>query len=276
MVRAGLGTLGWHTGCSPFLSVRPGCVETGTRGEWEIEVTAKDLSLALDVDESGKGDARVPVARIAVVGPRSCTRDGSAQTITVDWLTLDRLEREVARLHEEIDTAAREAAQRLGGDDATVAEVTATSPASLGAESAKRERVAHELHVGDVMSRDVHSVGRNATLAEVAASLRAGGHRHIVVVDEEGELVGVLSQRDIFFGPLAWSMGQGRHAYEAALDRTLAKEVMREAVRTIDSGAPLQAAAQAMLQHGIGCLPVVDGDVLVGIVTESDLLELFA
>lgn len=231
-----------------------------------------DPSLALDMDSVGRGSAGVPVARIAVVGPRSCTRDGSAETITIDCPTLAKLEREAARLRDEIDLAVRQAAEALGGE-ARAAETVEVAPAPTGEQ---HERAALDLSVRDVMSRDAHSVGRNASLADVAASLHSGGYRHMVVVDEDEQLVGVLSQRDIFFGPLAWSIGQGRNAYEAALERTLAKDVMHESVRTIDSGAPLQAAAQAMLEHGIGCLPVVDGDVLVGIVTESDLLGLFA
>jgi CBS domain-containing protein len=54
------------------------------------------------------------------------------------------------------------------------------------------------------------------------------------------------------------------------------KDVMITDVHTIGPDATIADAARKMTEHKIGCLPVVDGDALVGIVTQSDLVSLLA
>ena len=130
--------------------------------------------------------------------------------------------------------------------------------------------------VAEVMTRDVKTVGRNDPTAAARAAMEAGGFRHVVVVDEEGGIAGVLSERDLFFGPLAWSIGQGRAAYEKLLDASRVKDVMHGDVETIEATAPLQQAAARMRERRIGCLPVVEGDRLAGVLTEGDFVDLFA
>lgn len=234
-----------------------------------------DRSLGLDIDSLGKepGDARV--ARIAVIDTRGCTRDGSADTITADCRTMAQLEREAERLRSELDGVLREAGQAFGDGDPIAVDAPA-APTVTSAEDRPRPRMGSDLSVGDVMTREVRSVHRNDSLARATTLMEEGGFRHLLVLDDANEVVGVMSQRDIVFGPLAWSMGQGRHGYEAALERTVVKDVIHEDPRTIDSGSSLAAAAREMLEGRVGCLPVVDGDVLVGILTESDFLGLFA
>jgi CBS domain-containing protein len=238
-------------------------------------VTKNERSLGLDVDSVDKAPDAVRIARIAVVDTHGCTRDGSADTITADCRGFVQLEREVERLHGELAGALREAAPIFGAPEpAAVVEPAEPAPQAV-ADDRPRPRVALDLSVGDVMTREVTSVRRNESLTHATALMETGGFRHLVVLDEDDEVVGVMSQRDIVYGPLAWSLGQGLHGYEAALERVSVKNVMHEDVRTVDPDTPLKAAARQMLERQIGCLPVLDGDSLVGIVTESDLLGLF-
>jgi CBS domain-containing membrane protein len=130
--------------------------------------------------------------------------------------------------------------------------------------------------VADLMTRDVRTVGANDPVAAAKALMDSGGFRHVVVVDEEGAIEGVLSHRDLFFGPLAWSIGQGQAAYEKLLNASRVKDVTHGDVATIDATAPLQEAATLMRERKIGCLPVVEGDRLVGVLTEGDFVELVA
>jgi CBS domain-containing protein len=126
------------------------------------------------------------------------------------------------------------------------------------------------------MTRDVKTIGPNDPVAAAKGLMDAGGFRHVVVVDEEGAIQGVLSHRDLFFGPLAWSIGQGKAAYEKLLQSSRVKDAMHGDVRTIDAAAPLQEAAAQMREERIGCLPVTSGDRLVGLITEGDLVRLIA
>ena len=134
-----------------------------------------------------------------------------------------------------------------------------------------------ELLVSDIMTTEVKTVGRNDSVATAEQLMQLGRIRHVVVLDEDGSLVGVLSQRDLFLGGLLRALGYGSHAKTRALEMLVVKEAMVSDVITTTPHTPLSRAADTMLSRKIGCLPVVDGDgKLVGIVTESDFVAQFA
>lgn len=133
------------------------------------------------------------------------------------------------------------------------------------------------LRVRDVMSRDVRTVERNDRLSIAAQVMRMERIRHLVVVDEErpGEVVGVLSQRDLFLGSLARALGYGTEGMRKVHETIAVKEVMSPDPVTIASDATLAEAADLMLDRKIGCLPVLEGERLAGILTESDFVRLW-
>jgi len=132
-----------------------------------------------------------------------------------------------------------------------------------------------ELRVRDIMTKTVKTVDRNDSLATADDVMRLGRIRHIVVLDEEGALAGVLSQRDLFLGGLLKALGYGTHAKANALKMLVVKEAMVSDVVTTTPDTPLPRAAATMLARQIGCLPVVEGGKLVGIITESDFVAQF-
>jgi CBS domain-containing membrane protein len=132
------------------------------------------------------------------------------------------------------------------------------------------------LCVRDIMTKKVKTVDRNDSLATADEVMRLGRIRHIVVVDEDGSLAGVLSQRDLFLGGLLKALGYGTHAKAKALEMLVVKEAMVADVVTTTPGTPLSQAAWTMLERKIGCLPVVEGGKLVGIIAESDFVAQFA
>ena len=132
-----------------------------------------------------------------------------------------------------------------------------------------------ELRVRDIMTKTVKTVDRNDSLATADDIMRLGRIRHIVVVDEDGALAGVLSQRDLFLGGLLKALGYGTHAKANALQMLVVKEAMVSDVVTTTPDTPLPRAAASMLARQIGCLPVVEAGKLVGIITESDFVAQF-
>jgi CBS domain-containing protein len=86
----------------------------------------------------------------------------------------------------------------------------------------------------------------------------------------------VVSQRDLFRGALLRALGYGGRAEESMLRQVVIKEAMSETVVTTGPDAPLAEAARAMVEHKVGCLPVVEGEKLVGILTETDVVRLVA
>lgn len=128
--------------------------------------------------------------------------------------------------------------------------------------------------VRDIMSTNVVSLERNDPVEKADALRKERRVRHFPVVDGEGRLVGVLSHRDFFRSALAAALGYGERGYQGVVKTLAVKELMSEPVVTIGPDAPVAEAARLMADKKLGCLPVVDGDLLVGIVTQSDLLRL--
>lgn len=129
--------------------------------------------------------------------------------------------------------------------------------------------------VRDLMATEVATVFRNDQLLIADDLMRLGRIRHTPVLDEgTGEVVGVLSQRDLFRGALARALGYGQHAQQKVLGMLLVKDVMTTDPATIEPDAPLAEAARLMLERKYGCLPVVEAGKLVGILTESDFVRL--
>ena len=131
-----------------------------------------------------------------------------------------------------------------------------------------------QMLVRDLMTADVFTVDRNEALLTADRVMTLGRIRHVLVVDDEGGLAGVLSQRDLFHSGLIKALGYGTHAMNKKLDTLLVKEVMTTNVLTTRPDTPLSQAAALMFTRKIGCLPVVDGTKLVGILTEADFVKL--
>lgn len=131
------------------------------------------------------------------------------------------------------------------------------------------------MKVRDLMMTEVATVRRNDQLVIADDLMRLGRVRHTPVLeDDTGDVVGVLSQRDLFRGALARSLGYGEHAQQKVLGMLLVKDVMTTDPVTASPGTPLADAARLMLERKIGCLPVIEGGKLVGILTESDFVRL--
>lgn len=132
--------------------------------------------------------------------------------------------------------------------------------------------VAADMHVAALMTCHVTTLDRNDTMDVAAEVMAAGCLRHLPVMDG-ARVVGVLSERDLFRPGLAAALGYGSKARRLLLRSLAVKEVMSEPAVTLASEASVGDAARLMLERRIGCLPVVDAGVLVGLVTETDLLR---
>ena len=131
------------------------------------------------------------------------------------------------------------------------------------------------MKVRELMTADVVTVARNDTLALADDLMKARKIRHLPVV-EEGRLVGMLTQRDLFQAALSNALGFGEKARKDFLKTVPVKETMTDEVITIDGDAEIREAARTMLDRKVGCLPVVEGGKLVGILSETDLLKVIA
>ena len=125
--------------------------------------------------------------------------------------------------------------------------------------------------VRDIMTAEVTTLGRNDTLLLAKDIMNLGRIRHFPVVEDD-ELVGVVSQRDLYRASLGTVMQYGEKAQRAFLESVVVKEIMADPV-SIGPDATVRDAARLMMEHKIGCLPVLEASRLVGIVTETDMLR---
>jgi CBS domain-containing membrane protein len=132
------------------------------------------------------------------------------------------------------------------------------------------------MKVSDLMTSEVATLQRNEMLSLAEQLMSLGRIRHLPVVDEEGELVGIVSQRDLFHSGLLRALGHGKHSAARVREMLPVKEVMTTDVITTTGGASLEEAARLMYEKKIGCLPVVENGRLVGILTEGDFVAYFA
>jgi len=115
------------------------------------------------------------------------------------------------------------------------------------------------------MATDLFTV-RPDDLVDLAASLMEWRHiRHVPVEDEDGRLVGLVTHRGLL------RLLSGGSTAPDATSMTV-REIMKPSPTSVTSTTPTLAAIEIMRSSGIGCLPVVDDDQLVGIVTSYDFL----
>lgn len=101
--------------------------------------------------------------------------------------------------------------------------------------------------------------------------------RHLpVLAAHSNELVGVVSQRDLFRSGLARKIGIDDIVAEEALDSVFVGAVMTREPAWVTPETNVTEAASIMLEKKIGCLPVLENNLLCGILTESNFVELMA
>jgi len=126
--------------------------------------------------------------------------------------------------------------------------------------------------VRDWMHRDPVVVRADVSVAVATDLLRTRKIRHLPVVDGHGRLVGIVTDRDLrqmVFDPrIQDALGDATLALRALTVR----EVMTWGVVSVRADDDLRAAARLMRERKIGALPVVDDGLIVGILTENDVL----
>jgi acetoin utilization protein AcuB len=104
--------------------------------------------------------------------------------------------------------------------------------------------------------------------------------RHLPVVDRAGKMIGVVTEEDLVKAEPSGMTLLSVWEIHSLLEKVKVKDVMVRDVITTTETTPIEETAHLMLDHKIGCLPVVRDGKLVGIITESDIfrtfMELFA
>jgi acetoin utilization protein AcuB len=131
------------------------------------------------------------------------------------------------------------------------------------------------MNVAKRMMRNPVHVDENDSMKKAMDMLREHEIRHMPVLKDGEKLVGILSERDIKqASPSPATALEIREIYYL-LDKVKVKQIMTRRPYTISSTAPIEEAALILREKKIGCLPVVEEGRLVGIITETDILDAF-
>ena len=131
------------------------------------------------------------------------------------------------------------------------------------------------IRVKDCMSRSAATIHSDALVRGAIDMMKKRRIRHLPVVDRENHLVGIVTDRDlrqVVFDPVV----EERLGELAKLLGTMTvRDVMTWGVVTVTPDSDIRHAARLMREQRIGSLPVVDGDRVVGMLTETDVLRVF-
>lgn len=136
------------------------------------------------------------------------------------------------------------------------------------------------LKVSDLMTRDPQTVEPKTPLRQIIAKMNQEGYRQIPVL-ENGKLVGIITDRDVRLAvdsPILEQQHLEHHARHNperthTVDYFTAKNCMTSNPMTVTPDTPAYQAADLLTVHKFGALPVVEGDVLVGIISVTDFLN---
>lgn len=128
--------------------------------------------------------------------------------------------------------------------------------------------------VKDFMTPNPQVVTPDVAVPEAAQIMKKGGFRRLPVV-EEGQLVGIVTDRDLKEAMPSDATSLSIWEINYLISRLSVGEIMTRDPISVADTLPLQAAAKLMLEHKVGGLPVVHEGRLVGIVTVTDVLRAF-
>jgi len=143
----------------------------------------------------------------------------------------------------------------------------------VAASEGELEEVA--MKVRELMSRNVMTVGPADSCLEAVARMHQSGVRHLPVVDPTGELIGIVTDRDLRHHLFARHVLEevGTIAVDALLKAVPVSEVMSSPVLSAEADDDVSEAAHVMREDKVGSLPVIDAGRVIGIVTELDVLR---
>jgi acetoin utilization protein AcuB len=131
------------------------------------------------------------------------------------------------------------------------------------------------MNVSDMMTAKPITIHQDKTLRTALEILEGNNFHHLPVMNSEGQLVGILTKRDIRAALKSPFILRESWQNEATITRLPVRAIMTPAPIAVEPDADADEAARLMLANHVSCLPVVRSETLVGIITTSDILNAF-
>ena len=123
------------------------------------------------------------------------------------------------------------------------------------------------------MSRHPMTVSPNTPVEQALKRMRDEKVRRFPVVDDDGKLVGIVSDKDLLYAAPSPATSLSIYELHYLYSRITVSQVMSREVITVEEDDPIEEAARIMVDNKIGGLPVMREGKLVGIITETDIFK---
>lgn len=129
--------------------------------------------------------------------------------------------------------------------------------------------------VGSRMTPDPITVADDTPIDEALKAMREKNVRRLPVLNDKGDLVGIVAEKDILYASPSPATSLSIHEIHYLVSRIKVSEIMTKNVITVSDDTPLEEAARVMADNRIGALPVMHDGKLAGIITETDVFKIF-
>jgi acetoin utilization protein AcuB len=129
--------------------------------------------------------------------------------------------------------------------------------------------------VREWMSTKPVTIELGASITEALRVMRESQVRRLPVLDEDGIMVGIVSEKDLLYASPSPVTSLSIYEMHYMLSQLKVSELMTKEVITVTSDVALEEAARIMADTKIGGLPVVEEGQMVGIITETDIFKVF-
>ena len=129
------------------------------------------------------------------------------------------------------------------------------------------------MYVGRIMHKQLVTVAPDTSLKKAKEIIENKKINHLLVINKNGDLVGLISDRDVRQSWASPATTLSVHELNYLLTQLTVEHIMAKKIITISPGTTIERAAYIMQQNRINALPVIEAEKLVGIITSTDVMD---
>jgi acetoin utilization protein AcuB len=129
------------------------------------------------------------------------------------------------------------------------------------------------MYVGRIMNTYLMTVPPDTNLQKAKEIIDEKRIHHLLVVDKTGNLIGIVSDRDVKQSSASPATALSVHELNYLLTQLTVESIMAKKIITISPGTTIERAALIMQKNRINALPVIEDEKLVGIITSTDVMR---
>ncbi|MFP4364294.1 MAG: CBS and ACT domain-containing protein [Spirochaetia bacterium] len=131
------------------------------------------------------------------------------------------------------------------------------------------------MRVSRIMTHNPIYVDKEIAVPEAQRIIRRENIHRVPVLDKKHHIVGIVSEKDLLYASPSPASTLDVYEMNALLAKLTVDKVMTKEVITVSEDSPIEEAVRLLADNDIGGLPVMRGQTLVGIITESDIFRMF-